>query len=299
MTNTTTRRAWLTLPNQSLVLDNPDGGWVCTELDLGWPDVRAVTDPDPQSHGLIDRTQYFGGRTVTAKIDAYQGGSFGGIDAIVEQFAPFMDPGARPQLHYLTDGNTVERVISLRAAQFGGPMIVPPDRPFQLAWVAPDPIAMGAATLQTTAWSGATSGGGRTYNMVHPRTYPAGSGSASNGWFATNGDMPVMPYLRIYGPITGGRVTFYTNGPPQVVYVVALLSTYRIDPPHFLGIDTKAHVAFLDDDPKQPALDALDWTQVVWPVLPVAPDWAAMTLTGQNTSGSTQVQATWQDRYLL
>ena len=293
----TTRAAWLTLGSLNVPLDNVDGGWICTELDLGYPDVRDVTNPNPVAHGLIDRTKFFGGRTVTAKIMAFAGGAVP-LDVVVEQFAPFLDVGARPQLHYTTEGNLAERVLTLRASAWSAPMDTPPERGVQLTWVAPDPIARAAQSGQATAWSGAASGGGRTYPLTFNRVYPAGGGAPSTGLIISQGDVAVQPYLRIYGPITGPRVAFVTQLAPAANYLVAFLATARIDAAHFVGIDTKVHTAYLDDDITKPMLSQLDWTQMNWPVLPPAPDQTTMSLTGQNTTGVTQVQATWQDRYL-
>jgi hypothetical protein len=298
MTNSTTRAAWLVLGSLSVPLDNPDAGWICTELDLGYPDVRDVTNPNPVAHGLVDRTKYFGGRTVSAKITAFTGGTMP-LDVIVEQFAPFLDVSARPELHYLTDGNLTERVLILRASAWSAPMDTPPERPFQMTWVAPDPIAQGAASeqTQTTAWSGGASGGGRTYPLTFNRVYPAGGGAPVAGLVLSDGDIAVQPYLRIFGPITGAAVTFVTQISGQT-FLVPMLLTNRIDAAHFIGIDTAKHTAYLDDDITKPVLNMIDWTRLIWPVLPVAPDQSTVTLTGQNTTGVTQVLVTWRDRYL-
>jgi hypothetical protein len=45
-------------------------------------------------------------------------------------------------------------------------------------------------------------------------------------------------------------------------------------------------------------ITGLDWVATRWPVLPVLPDQTTMTITGSNTTAVSQVQASWQDRYL-
>ena len=64
------RYAWLTLGNQSVYLEDPDLGYFCTSLDLGFPTVRAVVNNRPDQHGIDDWTALWGERAVTASITA-------------------------------------------------------------------------------------------------------------------------------------------------------------------------------------------------------------------------------------
>jgi hypothetical protein len=300
----TGRAAWLVLGSTTLYLDNPPGGWVCTELDLGYPTVREVKDANPVRHGIIDRTQFFAERVITAKISAWAEGS-ARLDAIVEQFNPFLDPGARPVLHYTTDGNSVERTFTLRASNWSSPMTVPypqttggGQRDFMLTWVAADPTALAAAVTVTAALSGASTGAGRTYNLNYSRSYPLAGGAQQNAIIVSNGAIPILPLLRIYGPAIGAAVSFTTVGPPVQNFLVPLIAGARIDAGHYLLVDTAAHTAFYDGDRAQNWLPNLDWTRLIWPRLPVAPDQTTMVMTASNATGATQTQATWQDRYL-
>ena len=289
------RQAGLLLNGAVVMLDDLDGGWLCTELDLGYPDVRDVTDPNPNAHGIIDRTQFFGGRTITAKISGAPGGTMD-LDRIADQFAPYLDPSARPELHFTTIGNAVERIFTLRASAWSAPMDPPSRRDLQATWIAADPIARSAAQQLATAWTGVP-GTGRTYPLSFNRVYPAGSGAPINAVLTSNGEVPFRPTLRIYGPITGPTVSFYTQS-GQAFFVVFLASA-RIDAGNFVLVDTANHTAYLNGLSSQPWLGQLDWTQMAWPVLPVAPDSTTMSISGQSTTGISQVQATWRDRYLL
>jgi hypothetical protein len=171
-------------------------------------------------------------------------------------------------------------------------------RDFMLTWVAADPTALAAAMSQVSAYAGASAGAGRTYNLNYSRSYPASGGAASNGTIVSNGAIPILPLLRIYGPVTGAAVAFTTVGPPVQSFLVPLLSTARIDAGHYLLVDTAAHSAWYDNDHSQNWLANLDWTRLVWPRLPVTPDQTTMSMTGTNTTGLSQTQASWQDRYL-
>jgi hypothetical protein len=295
MTSTpvSTRTAWLVLGSKTLPLDDSVAGYAMIELDLGYPDVRDVTNNRPDAHGIDDRTRYYGGRVITAKITAWPGGSMA-LDDIAAAFMPFMDPGARPELHYTKLSNAVgERVIGLRASGFASPMIPPHFREMQLSWVAPDPMLYGSTLHSVTAWSGSSAGAGRTYSLIFPRVYPAGGGASSTATISTDGDASIKPFLKIYGPISGALVGFAVSG-AKVVF----RSSYIIDAGHWVDVDTERKTAYRDSDRNQPVLNQLDWSTTVWPVIPPLPTNDVMSLTGTNTSGVTQVQATWRDSYI-
>jgi hypothetical protein len=294
------RRAWLTLGALTMPLEDEAAGYYCTQLDLGYPTVRDVVDNRPDQHGVTDRTQFFGSRVISANIVA-QSPAASSVDEVAASFAPFMDPSARPVLHYVLERpDATEKVLTVRASAYAWPLVGGKRRDIQLQWVASDPVSFASLEQVATAWSGPSVGGGRTYPLTFNRTYPGGGGAPANGVIVSEGDVAVMPYVRIYGPITGGEVVFVAAPVPPSgsTFRLPLLGTNRIDAGHFIGIDTHAHTALLDDDPAQPMLNQLDWTRLRWPVLPVAPYETTMSITGTNTTGISQAQATWKDRYL-
>lgn len=298
------RSAWLTLGALSLALEDTAAGYFCTSLDLGAPAIREVVDNRPDADGVLDRTLYMAARVVTAEIKAVAGAG-AVVDQVAAAFGPFMVPSARPTLHYILErAGGLERTLTLRAAGYAWPIAGPYERDIQLQWVAADPIARDPAEHSATSWAGAP-GGGRSYDdpyyVAHDRTYPQAGAGPSGAEVTTAGDVPVRPLLRIYGPITGATVTFtaYSDG---AVSLVPLDVDYAIATGHYLEVDTAAHTVYLDGDPTQPKLSALDWPRLTWPVIAPAPDGATMELAGAPsglvTSGVTQVQATWQDGYL-
>jgi hypothetical protein len=114
--------------------------------------------------------------------------------------------------------------------------------------------------------------------------------------------MAARPLLRIYGPITTPVVTFTRQSDSAVVGRVPFVSGYQIVQGTYVEVDTQRHTAFLNGDRSQGVLNALAWPNLLWPVLPIAPDSSRMALAGDPsglvTSGITQVQAIWQDGYL-
>lgn len=292
------RSAWLTLGALSVPLDNVEGGWICQELDLGYPDVRSVNDPSPEAHGTVDRTMFFGARTVTAKLAVYDGGSVP-LDSVLAQFGPFLDVGARPQLHYVTEGNPVERVLTLRASAFSAPMGIPPRRDAQLSWIAPFPLPKDVHVKSGTTWAGGNIGNNRTYPLTHPRQYIVGGiGPPVAALLKPGGDVGARPFVSIYGPISSPVVTFTDQPSGLVSGRIAFLPGARLDAQRRVDIDTERHTAFLDGDREQSVLNLMDWVHTLWPVLPIAPNTCLAVLTGTNTTSSSQAVISWQDVYL-
>jgi hypothetical protein len=290
------RQAWLVLGAQTVYLENPAGGWFCSSLDLGYPEVREVINNRPDTDGAVDRTALMGARLVSAEIKA-EAGAGARIDDVADNFAPFMVPSARPVLHYILDRpGAAERTITLRAVGYAWAVVGAVERDIQLQWKAADPIVRDPTVQTVTAYAGAAGGTGRVYPLVYSRTYPTGGGSPSTATITTPGDVAVRPLLNIYGPVTAPVVTFTPSSGP--VSKVAFVSSYRIDAGNYVQVDTVAKTAYLNGPGGASALAWLDWFNTAWPVLPTAPASTTMGMVGGSTTGVTQAQAIWQDGYL-
>jgi hypothetical protein len=296
MTTPCTTRAWLTLGSLTVALEDQSQGWFMETLDLGYPVVRDVVTNRPDADGVDDRTQLFGSRAISASVKAVAGAG-AAMNAVAASFAPFMVPSARPTLHYILDRpGTPERTLVVRAAGYAWPLNDPGFRAIQLQWIAADPIATDPAGQTATAFTGTATGAGRRYNLAFNRTYPTGGGSPSTVTLYSPGDVTVRPLLRIYGPVTAPVVAFSGgNG------IAPFLSTLTVSGGHFVEVNCAARSAYLDGDPTQNVLTQVDWVTMNanggWPGIPPHTT-VTMTYTGQSTSGSTQVQASWNDRYL-
>jgi hypothetical protein len=228
-------------------------------------------------------------------------GDGGHIDDVIEAFAPFMDPAARPVLHVTTFSNAPERTLVVRASPYSGglPMAIPNRRDVQFQFVAADPVLRDTAVKSTVSWAG-SAGSGRVYPLVFPRSYPTG-GAQSNGTIQGVGQVPIRPLLAVYGPITTPKITFRPNISPTT-YQVWFTPGYQIPAGSYVQVDTANRSATLYPGGTN-AMAAIDWTNTVWPALPNSPDATVMILagdpTGLVTTGVTQVQASWQDGYLL
>jgi hypothetical protein len=302
------RVAWLTLGDGTapLYLDDWVAGYVCTELDLGWPEVRTVVNNRPDQHGTDDRTKLWGARVITAKLEAWPGGTLT-VDQVAELFGPYLDPGSRPQLHYLTSAND-ERILTLRPNAFSAPMGTSVVRKFQLSWVAPDPLVYAGALRSGTTIPTIPGLAGRTYDLTFNRTYPAGGQSSQPVTVTNNGDQAAWPTITIWGPVTTPSVTIDYWGDPGGTtnlgkLLVPFVTGYRIDLPHYVVIDTRARAAWLDGDPLQSVVSSIDQTNALWlPIPPVGANHAfgSFSMTGTSMQASrTHADVAWREAFLL
>jgi hypothetical protein len=214
-----------------------------------------------------------------------------------------MLPSARPTLHYVLDRpGAAERTLVLRGSGYAWPIAGPSVRNISLQWLAADPIARDPARHRETAWTGAAVGSGRVYDLAYDRSYPLGGGTdlPTPAEVRGQGDVPIEPYLRMYGPVTAPVIDFDAAGAGGAAWAGSLGFDrfYRIDAGHFVGIDTAAHTAYLDDDLTQSVLASLDWSLLTWPQWPNLPTIVAVNYRGENTDHVTQCQIEWQDGYL-
>jgi hypothetical protein len=80
-----------------------DMGYIVTDYDLGWPDVRRVEYDRPLAHGIYDLTRFFGGRSVTLSI-TLDGERVMTAEAMLRtRLAKFMNPSARSVLSFVEE----------------------------------------------------------------------------------------------------------------------------------------------------------------------------------------------------
>ena len=292
------RRAWLEWNGRTLPLEDDLAGYACTELDLGYPEVREVMNPRAGANGTIDRTELFGARAVSANLRAY-GGTMT-PDEAAAMWAPVMVPSTRATLHYVLDRpGAPERMCVVRPSGYTWPVSGKRTREIHLGWVAADPRMLDPAQSSATSYSGSATTPGRVYDLAYDRRYPAGGGAATTGTISSPGDTPVRPLIRIYGPITNPHLAFTVHDPyPAVIgdYSIAFVAGFRIDPGSWVDLDTELRTAVRDDGSS--VLPSIDWQTSEWPVIPPAPASAYMNLTGESATGVTQAVAYWHDGYL-
>lgn len=168
-------------------------------IDLGFPEVRASVQDNPQSDGTYDETQYTGARLLTIEGVVVQD-AFGGVANAWDKrigwnsaswFTRYLSRWASPARRfrlYLTDDSGTPRFIDVRGDSFSsGVEYKDGTRTFQLGLVNPsgrtysfDTSAHATTDGRTTLdvpinQSGGGGGGGlpgRAYPLSEPRSYP-------------------------------------------------------------------------------------------------------------------------------
>jgi len=293
------RRAWLTQEGESLELEDVEGGWACTLLDLGWPEVREVMNNRPDQDGADDMTKFFGARAVSADITTT--GHAERVDEIAAQFGRFMYPGVRSQLHYVLDrDDNPERVLVVRPSGYQWPISGGRSRDISLSWIAADPIAHAAEATVCTAWAGPSTPGGRTYNWRPNRFYAGAGGARITGYPISKGEVPPDPILRIYGPITAPQVMLesWLSGKYVQGGQVKFEAGFTIPAGEWVEVDCRFHTARWEGDARRSCASSIMWTLTSWPVVMLPPASNMLNLLGSSTDALTQVQAIWRDGFL-
>lgn len=234
----------------TLQLDDSEG-IVVTDLDLGFPAVRAVTDVRADADGMYDSTAYFGERVVAMTVQA----DGNGLITQWDKLSRFLRPSRRPYLYFTVDGSA--RRIRLRPSNRSS-VLTAPAAVFtaQLQWVAPDGVMEAASVTEVTAF--ATSGGedGRQYDLTFDREYadisPVGAVSVTNVGSAT-----VWPVLRLYGPATNPIVEDLTND-RQLRFVTGLTAG------QFLEVNIRDRTVRLNGLVSQNRYQTLDFVSSTW-----------------------------------
>ena len=288
------RRAWLTLGDLTLPLEDETQGYYLTQLDLGFPDPRAVLDDRPDSDGQTDRTAYGSSRVVSANIVALASAG-AEIDAVASMFGPFMAANVRPTLHYVLERpGASERTMIVRGSGYSWPLEGASRREIQLQWVAADGAARDVTVRSATAWAGSSSIAGRTYPLTFNRVYPAGGASPSIGVIQPGGDVVARPRFRIFGPVTGPDLRITLAG-ASVVEELRFAASFTIAAGRY--VDADSHRRTIVDDTGASVYGQVLWGQSQWGALLPGSTYQ-MALLGSTTTGSTQALATWQDGYL-
>lgn len=293
------RRAWLEIPPTpstkpgereaapgTLALEDEAAGYFCSSLDIGYPEVREVTNAVPDASGTDDFTRLYGSRLVTADVTALRGAG-AVLDAVASGFGPYMVLDARPDLHYVLDRpGAPERVIrGMRPASFDAPIAGPFQRDIHLQWLAPDPMIYGPVENVLTV--------GMPGNGVWPE----------GGAVTSQGELEVPCRIRIYGPCgPGAHCGFIMYLPPdnRRVLVECVLNGEIAS-----GVAAGTFVEF--DTGKQTAVDhygvsvlpIVDWRYNQWPQLGAGVNLPLTYATpGPTDPASTRVEVRWFDGYM-
>jgi hypothetical protein len=194
------------LVDGSRTLDlSPVNGFAVESYDLGFPEVRRVSNPRPQADGELDRTRHHGARAVSLDIAVWREDDRT-LQTLVDSLWAFCRPGSRPWL-VLDNG----RMVRLAVDQLSAPISNPTLRKVRAQWRAPDGRIYAVNEKVRHVFPGLGSETGRTYDLSFDREYPF-SGGAGSLRVTNEGTTVTEPVLRIFGPCEAPQVINETVG---------------------------------------------------------------------------------------
>jgi hypothetical protein len=276
----------LELGGTSLLLDDPANGLQCTQVDLGWPDVRTVAEVRPLVDGTIDSTQRFGARAVSLAVAALDSNA-GTWKQALARLAQFLGAAARPTLVLNLGG--VNYRMGLAPDQSAAPFENPHHARVQLAFRTPDPyLYTDMHTAEVRASS--TPGVGRTYPLIPPRTYPTSNSFPGLVTIDNQGIAITWPTVRVIGPLTNSAFSI-TN---QTTGQTFSLSAMTIPAGTYLEIDMRERTVRLNGDPNLSRFSSVNFTTSQWVgLIPGAND-----VRFQPVTGDVVILVDWADPYL-
>lgn len=255
----------VTLPNELRVVDSSGtellalvgvGDYILRALDLGFPEVRDVSEALPGADGEVDSTQHVGARAVTAEVVVPPGAV--GVGPRVDALAGLMHPGRRLWLHVKRWDWPAERRILARGASFACP---PTNlRVAQLGWHCPKGLFEDVAGQQVGLSPIGSASGGTTFSLTAPFTFATGlvPGAAT---IDVGGTVAAVPVVDIYGPCSNPLVRVVDTG--EQMRLIGDVAAGD-----FIRLDTGARAITLNGDPNQSRYNMLDFATSKWLRLP-------------------------------
>lgn len=262
------------------------------QYDLGFPQARETSQEAAGQSGIIDLTQFHGGRTVTVELAILDDGSLT-RHQWADRLRIMCHPAKRPYLYVQQDGWLAERRILLRGNQFS--MIV--DRASKarlkasLSWAAPYGV-LEAADLTEYRMGTNTSGAGLSFQVSWGSTglafTPANSSATTS--IVNNGTATAVPFYRIYGAISGPQILNSTTGE------VLSLPNMSIAAGDFVDIDVANRTVYLNGVPSNSYYQYIDWSVSTWWELQPGTTLLALSAASQDSNAALLVQ--FRERWL-
>lgn len=251
------------------------------------PDIRAEDINRPDQHGDYTGPDTTGARIVQLGL-GLRADAPDGLRELTLALRAATQPQAQPApLQFLDQDILVYGKVRRRSVPYDAENLWSTgSAALELYCADPYLYSLEEYTATTTAYSPAA---GRTYPMVHPRTY--GDAGASGRLTATNsGASPAYPVLRIDGPVANPSVEQVTSGG-------SLTLDGTLQPGEYLVIDTRTRaVLLMGSSPRR------SWVRAgsTWPLL--APGSNVFAYRGTALPGapgqSSLLTVTWRDTSL-
>lgn len=265
--------------------------YVVTGLQIGSPEVRAVTRNRALTSGTFDETRFLGPRAVTLSLRLKNNPKCNPIaesmTVLRERVAPYMTPNRRPFFSWQEPGTTLVRYMEVRGVSWPFGFTGPKYPTMELQWVCPsgevwDGTA-GTTGVCETIVPASDVELGRTYDEVYDRTYPA---SAPVGSRIINNPGTWFTHwtLTIYGATTNPKFTI--NG---VLMNFNLNGGVNLLAGETLVIDSRSRTILLNGVATNSRYDRSNFSTWTWEQLMLQPGsnlvrFDALTLTPTSTA---------------
>lgn len=238
----------------------PENGVRVSKFEIGYPEMRVVSDPRPDMHGTVDYTQFFGASSVSIEFRIWpEWANFHTTRrAIMDTLRGLCNPALNPYLYENIDGQ-LERRTKIKCDQNSMPFERPDDVEVQMQFRCPDGLweSSDQATYQCGPAVAPGVTPGRTYPLNFPRTYPAAA--PVGGTLVTQqGNVESYPELIVYGPCTNVRVSNVTQGR------FIQLNNVNLSASDYLFISMRNRTISMNGDINQDLYDKGDWSISEW-----------------------------------
>lgn len=264
-------------------------GFVTFTLEVGAPAERPVVRSRALNDGVIDETQYVGGRAITLsmRLDT----SLLPMQTLLDKLTPYLSPRYRPTLRWSLP-ETPDQVRALTVRGVGLPIaIAAPKYPGVVAsFLSPDAfLAGGQRKCHTLVPSElGVVADGRVYDLSFDRDYPfaapvgaftiSNAGTAPTDWQAT-----------IFGPVTNPLVQI--NG-------VTVELTLDLLAGQILVIDTLNRTMLFNSEPSEPRYQFSNFLMWSWEQIRLQPGDNQVRFDADVLDVASAFTICWYDRWL-
>ncbi len=256
--------------------------YTLNRLDLGFPEVRAVSDPLAGGDGEVDSTQYIGARAITAALTLSRP-----VGPKIDLLRGLCHPGRRLWLHVARDDWDGERRILVRGNDVAA---VPTNLTrAQVGWRAPAGLLEAVTADSVTLSPVGNASGGAAYPATYPRAFDPGlvPGAAL---LQVGGTVAAPPVIDIYGPCHDPLVRLVSTG-EQVRLLMPVAAG------QFVRVDMAARTVLLNGDLNQSRYGRLDFVSSSWWALPVGSA-VQVVFTPEGPRAGCQAVLVWHRKFL-
>lgn len=258
-----------------------DDGFVVSELEIGFPEERAVVRGRSLADGIYDDTKYLGARVITVSIrfNADKCDTATETQTLIDQVMAYMSPRLRPRLVWTIQENSLlERSAIVRGVD--APVVINAPRytsvVFQFVTTTahlelPTPVC---ATRNPNLYVDEP---GRVYPLTFDRVYPPGI--PTDALAITNPGNAPANWI--------GTITAAANQPNVIVNGVRI-EMNRAGGVNLIGgqtlvIDTLERTVLLNGDPAESRYDRLNFEEWTWDDLLLRPGVNAIRFNGTGS----------------